>query len=41
MQELVTWTQSALADNALHPLLVISIFVVMFLAIHPFARVND
>ena len=40
MQELVTWTQSALADNALHPLLVISIFVVVFLAIHPFQDGN-
>ena len=40
MQELVTWTQSALADNALHPLLVISIFVVVFLAVHPFQDGN-
>lgn len=40
MQELVTWTQSALADNALHPLLLISIFVVVFLAIHPFQDGN-
>ena len=40
MQELITWTQSALAENALHPLLVISIFVVVFLAIHPFQDGN-
>ena len=40
MQELVPWTQSALADNVLHPLLVISIFVVVFLAIHPFQDGN-
>lgn len=40
MQELITWTQSALADNALHPLLVISIFVVVFLAVHPFQDGN-
>lgn len=40
MQELVMWTQSALADNTLHPLLVISIFVVVFLAIHPFQDGN-
>ena len=40
MQELVTWTQTALADNALHPLLVISIFVVVFLAVHPFQDGN-
>lgn len=40
MQELVTWTQSALADNVLHPLLVISIFVVVFLAFHPFQDGN-
>lgn len=40
MQELVTWAQSALADNALHPLLVISIFVVVFLAVHPFQDGN-
>ncbi len=40
MKELVTWTQSAQADNALHSLLVISIFVVVFLAVHPFQDEN-
>jgi Fic family protein len=40
VQELVTWTQSAIADNNLHSLLVISIFVVVFLAIHPFQDGN-
>jgi Fic family protein len=40
MQELVNWTQAALADASLHPLLVIAVFVVLFLAIHPFQDGN-
>ncbi|MEX0695471.1 MAG: DUF977 family protein [Rhodospirillales bacterium] len=40
MRELVEWTKTALDENQLHPLLVISIFVVMFLAIHPFQDGN-
>jgi Fic family protein len=40
MQELVEWTQAALADAALHPLLVIGVFTVVFLAIHPFQDGN-
>jgi Fic family protein len=40
MQELVNWTQTTLGDAALHPLLVIGIFVVVFLAIHPFQDGN-
>jgi len=39
-QELVEWTQAALADAALHPLLVIGVFTVVFLAIHPFQDGN-
>ena len=40
MRELVEWTQSALAEKSLHPLLVIAVFVVEFLAIHPFQDGN-
>lgn len=40
MAELVTATRQALADRALHPLLVIAAFVVHFLAIHPFQDGN-
>lgn len=40
MQELVVWTREALADGAWHPLLVIGLFVVEFLAIHPFQDGN-
>ena len=40
MQELVAWTREALADRAWHPLLVIGLFVVEFLAIHPFQDGN-
>lgn len=40
MRELVEWTQSALAEKSLHPLLVIAVFVVKFLAIHPFQDGN-
>lgn len=40
MAELVTWTQSALRKNDLHPLLCIAIFIVVFLAIHPFQDGN-
>ena len=36
MSELVEWTTAALETKQLHPLLVISIFVVVFLEIHPF-----
>ena len=37
---LVTWTRNILQEKTLHPLLVISIFVVVFLAIHPFQDGN-
>ena len=40
MRELVEWTQNTLAEKALHPLLVIAVFVVKFLAIHPFQDGN-
>ena len=40
MSELVEWTQNALAEKSLHPLLVIAVFVVKFLAIHPFQDGN-
>lgn len=40
MQELVAWTQASFAEGKLHPLLIISIFVVCFLAIHPFQDGN-
>ncbi|HEX4946999.1 MAG TPA: Fic family protein [Blastocatellia bacterium] len=40
MQELIAWTREALADRAWHPLLVIGLFIVEFLAIHPFQDGN-
>jgi Fic family protein len=40
MTELVEWTTEALSDRALHPLLVIAVFVVVFLDIHPFQDGN-
>jgi Fic family protein len=40
MQELVAWTREALADRAWHPLVVIGMFVVVFLEIHPFQDGN-
>lgn len=40
MEELVTWANEAFADKKLHPLLIIAIFVVVFLAIHPFQDGN-
>lgn len=40
MQQLVEWANQALADKILHPLLVVAVFVVSFLAIHPFQDGN-
>jgi len=40
MSELVWWTQSALQERQLHPLLVIAVFTVVFLEIHPFQDGN-
>lgn len=40
MQELVDWTSEQLAQKEWHPLLVIAVFVVSLLAIHPFQDGN-
>jgi Fic family protein len=40
MAEIVTWTADRLVSLEVHPLLTISIFVVTFLAIHPFQDGN-
>lgn len=40
MKELMEWVGPALANKDLHPLLVIAIFLVHFLAIHPFQDGN-
>lgn len=40
MRSLVGWTRKALDAGELHPLLVIAVFVVVFLAIHPFQDGN-
>ena len=40
METLVAWTRKALDEEALHPLLIIAVFVVTFLAIHPFQDGN-
>lgn len=40
MTELVAWTVEAFEDQALHRLIVIAIFVVVFVAIHPFQDGN-
>jgi Fic family protein len=40
MEELVSWTNKANAENSIHPLLVIAVFTVVFLAIHPFQDGN-
>jgi Fic family protein len=40
MQQLIEWTNQAMVDKRLHPLLVIAVFVVRFLAIHPFQDGN-
>ncbi len=40
MESLVAWTNEALAEREHHPLLVIAVFVVRFLAIHPFQDGN-
>ena len=40
MNELVTWTRETLDGTEYHPLLVIAVFVVRFLAIHPFQDGN-
>ncbi len=40
MEELVSWINKAIAENSLHPLLAIAVFIVVFLAIHPFQDGN-
>ncbi len=40
MTALVSWTDKTLGRGDLHPLLVIAIFIVVFLAIHPFQDGN-
>lgn len=40
MQELIAWTNNEFGKKILHPLIIIGIFVVLFLAIHPFQDGN-
>ena len=40
MQDLLTWTRETLEDKSYHPLIVIGLFSVVFLAIHPFQDGN-
>lgn len=40
MEELVRWVNKAIDENSLHPLLIIAVFVVVFLAVHPFQDGN-
>jgi Fic family protein len=40
MEELTEWTRKNLSDPFLHPLIVIGVFIVHFLAIHPFQDGN-
>ncbi|HCM82646.1 MAG: Filamentation induced by cAMP protein Fic [Microgenomates group bacterium GW2011_GWC1_43_11] len=40
MQELAAWTKRALQENRYHPLLIVGIFLIEFLSIHPFQDGN-
>lgn len=40
MEELIAWTTKAIDEEALHPLLIVTVFVVVFLAVHPFQDGN-
>lgn len=40
MQELIAWTNEAFKEKYLHPLIIIGLFIVLFLAIHPFQDGN-
>ena len=40
MEELVGWAQKVIREEAFHPLLIVAIFIVKFLAIHPFQDGN-
>lgn len=40
MERLVAWSRKAVDEESLHPLLIVAVFVVRFLAIHPFQDGN-
>lgn len=40
MEELLAWTNKAIEEEAHHPLVIVAIFTVVFLAIHPFQDGN-
>ncbi len=40
MEALVAWVQKAIDEEALHPLLIVAVFIVQFLVIHPFQDGN-
>jgi Fic family protein len=40
MEELVAWVNKSISEESYHPLLIIGVFVVVFLAIHPFQDGN-
>jgi Fic family protein len=40
MQHLVNWTRATIENKSLHPLLITAVFIVEFLAIHPFQDGN-
>lgn len=40
MEELVKWTKKTIDEAAMHPLLITAVFIVVFLAIHPFQDGN-
>jgi Fic family protein len=40
MEELVKWANKAIEEKSLHPLLIVAVFTVAFLAIHPFQDGN-
>ena len=41
MQKLLNWVHESLEDKSYHPLIVVAVFNVVFLAIHPFQDGND
>ncbi len=40
MEELVHWARKAINEESMHPLLIVAVFTVQFLAIHPFQDGN-
>lgn len=40
MEELIGWTRKAIEEASMHPLLIVAVFNVVFLAIHPFQDGN-